>query len=90
MDLEYRRKRIDVIFLGEFSFSLAVPLRFAESQRVGRVGWTGIEGPGSQGCVSVSWVSLNRWFSATQCLASPPGVRMVCSPSFLARQGIGG
>lgn len=45
MDLEYRRKRIDVIFPGEFSFSLAVPLRFAESQRVGRVGWTGIEGP---------------------------------------------
>ena len=45
MDLEYRRKRIDVIFPGEFSFSLTVPLRFAESQRVGRVGWTGIEGP---------------------------------------------
>ena len=50
MDLEYRRKRIDIIFPGEFSFSLAVPLRFAESQRVGRVGWDGTGGPGSQSC----------------------------------------
>lgn len=64
-------ERIDIIFPGELSFSLAVPLRFAEEpEGKSRVGWAGIGGPGSQGCVSVSWVSLKRWPSATQRLAS--------------------
>lgn len=89
MDQEYRRKRIDIVFWGELSFSLAVPLRFAENQRVGRVGPAGTEGPGSHGCVCFL-VTLNKWPGVSQGLASPPGVRMACSPSFPACQGIGG
>ena len=89
VDQEYRRKGIDIVFRGELSFSLAVPLRFAENQRVGRVGRAGTEGPGSHSCVCFL-VTLNKRPGVSQGLASPPGVRMACSPSFLARQGIGG
>ena len=66
-----RRRRADIVSQGECSFSSAVPLGFAETQGAGRVGSAGTEGPWSRGCVSLSWVSLNKWPSAAQCLSLP-------------------
>lgn len=66
-----RGRRIDIVSQGEFSFSPAVPLGFAEIQRAGRDGWAGTERPGSCGCASVPWASLNKLPSAAPWLTFP-------------------